>query len=255
LSKQKSEKNSRYLALLADVHANLPALDIIMTYLKDQKIHNGIVLGDIVGYGPHPSECINILANSGFAIIKGNHDHAVVTGSFSKGFSKTGKWVIEWTIKNITNNDKHWLSKLPEFLNADSWLAVHGSPMDPTYFNGYVYEMTYKKNLDNLEKRNISLCFHGHTHIMGVYARKSGINDDFYTNETITLNQYDYSLVCPGAVGQARNGNPQCQFAIYDSQESKINFICLDYDIEKTIKDMKKLGFPESLQDRLISGR
>lgn len=243
------------MAILADVHANLPALDTIMSYLAKHDIQNGIVLGDIVGYGPHPAECIGRLANSNFTIIKGNHDNAVVTGIFSRGFSKMGKWVIEWTIKNIASSDKKWLGKLPDYSSADTWLAVHGSPMDPTHFNGYVYEMTYKRNLDNLEQRKIPLCFHGHTHIMGMYGRRHGVDDSFYTDETILLNEYEYSLVCPGAVGQARNGNPQCQFAIYDNLENKISFISLDYDMEKTINDMRKFGFPESLQERLTEGR
>lgn len=253
--KKSIRSNTRFLAILADVHANLPALDAVLSYLKKQDISNGIVLGDTVGYGPHPSECIKRLTNSNLIIIKGNHDNAVATGNYSKGFSRTGKWVIEWTIENIGSRDKKWLGKLPAFLRGNGWLAVHGSPMDPTHFNGYVYEMTYKKNLDNLEQREIPHCFHGHTHIMGVYARKSGIEDKFYKSDTIQLNEYKHSLVCPGAVGQARDGNPQCQFAIYDSMENKINFLCLDYDMEKTIDDMKRFGFPTSLQERLTSGR
>jgi predicted phosphodiesterase len=255
LFKKSINSNTRFLAVLADVHANLPALDTALSYLKQQDVNTGIVLGDTVGYGPHPSECIKRLANSNLIIIKGNHDNAVATGNYSKGFSTTGKWVIEWTINNISNKDKKWLGKLPAFLRGNGWLAVHGAPMDPTYFNGYVYEMTYKKNLDNLEQRRIPLCFHGHTHIMGVYGRMSGVEDNFYLSDTISLDNHNHSLICPGAVGQARNGNPQCQFAIYDSIENIINFLCLDYDMEKTINDMKRFGFPTSLQERLTSGR
>lgn len=254
-SDEEEKHDGRYLAILADVHANLPALEAVLSYLSEHKIHDGIVLGDTVGYGPYPSQCIERLAGTGLTVLKGNHDHAVVVGNRKKGFSRMGAWVIEWTIDLLGESDKAWLGSLPEAVEGDGWLAVHGAPVDSTFFNGYVYEMTYKKNLDNLQQRNIPLCFHGHTHVMGMYGRKKGKPDGFLLEDEVNLNNFDFSLVCPGSVGQARNGNPQAQFGIYDREEQRMNFIGLDYEIEKTISEMKALGFPDTLGERLLLGR
>jgi diadenosine tetraphosphatase ApaH/serine/threonine PP2A family protein phosphatase len=128
---------------------------------------------------------------------------------------------------------------------------VHGSPIDPLFFYAYVYEMTYERNLNRLQERNISLCFHGHTHLPGMYGRVIGKPDQFYLEEVIDLTQFSYSLVCPGSVGQPRNRQLGAQFVIYDRDENKIHFKCLDYPIDKTIHDMESYHFPHALINML----
>ncbi|NIT79076.1 MAG: metallophosphoesterase, partial [Thermoplasmata archaeon] len=157
------------LAILADVHANRPALEAVLDHLRSAGISRGVVLGDIVGYGPHPRDCIDLLRGSGFTLLKGNHDHGAANESPRKGFSNTAYWVIEWTRKVLDPETKAWLDDLPCYLEDDDWIALHGSPRDPTFFNGYVYQMTYEANLDELESRDVPICFHGHTHIQGTY--------------------------------------------------------------------------------------
>lgn len=248
-----------YIAVLADIHANLPALDVVLAFLRSENIKHGIVLGDVVGYGPHPSECIERLRASGFTVIKGNHDHAAVTGDCQRGMSLVARDCIERSIPLLSDEQKRWLEELPmeicssgEFANL--WIAVHGAPIDPNFFYAYIYEMTYTKNLDNLAKRQIRHCFHGHTHIQGIYARKKSGMDDFYKPEDKLLHDFKHSLICPGSVGQPRNGHAGAQFAVYNQRNDEIRFFNLPYAIEKTIGDMQKLGFPATLSQRLMSG-
>lgn len=240
---------TRYLALLSDIHANLPALETVLTFLKEQNIQQGLVLGDTVGYGPHPSQCIERVQATGFMVLKGNHDHGLATDNFKKGFSRTASWALEWSVNKITAEQKSWLSNLPPLFHYENtWLALHGAPIDPTFFNAYVYEMTYHSNLDVLQRKDIFLCFHGHTHQPGVYGRRSTIIDKFCPGEDdITLAQFDHALICPGSVGQPRNGGIQTQFAIYDQKEQKVHYHYLSYDIEKVTQLMKSEGFPETL--------
>ncbi|OQW94344.1 MAG: hypothetical protein BWK79_06340 [Beggiatoa sp. IS2] len=240
---------TRYLALLSDIHANLPALETVLTFLKQQNIQQGIVLGDTVGYGPHPSQCIERVQSTGFMVLKGNHDHGLATDNFKKGFSRTASWALEWSVTQITPEQKSWLSHLPPLFHYENiWLAVHGAPIDPTFFNAYVYEMTYHNNLDVLQRKGISLCFHGHTHQAGVYGRRSTVIDKYCLGEgNIALEQFDHALICPGSVGQPRDGGTQTQFAIYDQQERKVYYHHLPYDVEKVIQLMKREGFPETL--------
>jgi diadenosine tetraphosphatase ApaH/serine/threonine PP2A family protein phosphatase len=131
---------------------------------------------------------------------------------------------------------------------------VHGAPNDKTFFNAYVYEMTYEDNLLNLETRNLRLCFHGHTHLQKVYFRK-GRQDRSSTAVRQNLNDYEQALVCPGSIGQPRSGKPGCEFALYDHQSGELEFIHLDYDATVTMNDMKTYSFPTNLIERLYRGR
>lgn len=256
---QRKPFTERYWAIFADVHANLPALEVVLNFLRSENIHQGLVLGDIVGYGPHPTACIERLENSGFNIIKGNHDYAAISGDIRRGMSSTAHWAINWTIPQLNPAHKQWLDGLPLELSGviaseRTWLAVHGSPMDAQYFYGYVYTMTYQDNLNILAQRKIDICFHGHSHVQGIYARKKNQSDQFYNHLQQTLQDYQQCLICPGSVGQPRNGQLGAQFAIFDQQEQRISFHNLPYDMDLTLNAMTALNFPASLISRLRTG-
>jgi predicted phosphodiesterase len=256
---KKLNLNNRYLAIFADVHANLPALDAVLSFLRRENITQGIVLGDTVGYGPHPVECIERLQASGFTVLKGNHDHATATGETARGMSSDARWCIEWTIPKLSKSHLQWLNELPLELHgmtsaAKNWLAIHGSPSDSSYFYGYVYEMTYEQNLDNLEQRKIDLCFHGHSHVQGIYIRqKIAVQDKFHADKQQFLEKHRHSLICPGSVGQPRDrdGKRGAKFAIYDQENQEIKFFTIDYPLDGIVNDMRANGFPESLLVRL----
>lgn len=249
-----SRTEQRYLALLGDIHANLPALEAVLGFLRRQGITQGLALGDFVGYGPHPCECIDRMAESNFIAIKGNHDHAAATGIMIKGLSEAAKWVLEWTIPVLGETRKRWLADLPLNIEGEGWLALHGAPVDPGCFNGYVYVMTYEDNLDNLEQRGIRLCFHGHSHISAVYAKLSGNRSGCFTEAEQNLTGYRHALVCPGSVGQPRNRQIGAQVAIWDQVEQTLRFVTLPYDTDITVRAMRDAGFPDSLSQRLLTG-
>jgi len=254
--KKKTKKlNGRYLAVMADIHANETALDCVLAYYKEHNIDQGIVLGDIVGYGPDPRICIEKLQESPFEIIKGNHDHAVAMTNITKGFSNNARTVVNWTIEQLGEEYREWLKYLPSFVQQKDWLAVHGAPIDPAFFYGYVYLMTAVDNLDYLQEKTISLCFHGHSHMPGVYARDKGGFDHHLSREQIKLTKYQNALVCPGAVGQPRNGNPGAQCAVYDREKQVVNFITLPYSVDSVVERMKQHDLPAPLWQRLQAGK
>jgi predicted phosphodiesterase len=241
-------------AILGDVHANLPALEAVLAFLRDEGITEGLVLGDSVGYGPHPGPCIERLAESGFAVLKGNHDHAAVAGLPALGLSAEARWALEWTASQLAEPHRRWLDELPLSLAGEGWLAVHGAPMDPGYFNGYVYEMTYDANLDHLAEHGIPLCFHGHTHVPGVYARLKNNRSGRFDEPEHRLGDYRQALVCPGSVGQPRNRQPGTHFALWNRSAGTLRFVRLAYDLEATLRAMHETGFPQRLRDRLTLG-
>ncbi|WP_069470013.1 metallophosphoesterase family protein [Candidatus Marithrix sp. Canyon 246] len=222
---------SRYIALLADIHANLPALETVLDFLESKHINRIIVLGDIVGYGKQPNACIETLkAQTNIYIIKGNHDHALATGKFEHGFSQVAQAALQWSQDKVSSDNKKWLLELPPMIRHKDWLAVHGAPVDPTFFNAYVYEMTYEDNLNELQNKKIPICFHGHTHIPGVYGRLGSHYDKHYIEETMELKQFTHTLICPGSVGIPRvKPLDAAQFAIYDKELKQIQFISLLY--------------------------
>ncbi len=261
ISKQLVVHRQEYIAILSDIHGNLPALEAVLAYLEAHHITQGMVLGDTVGYGPHPVECIDLLQKTKLTVIKGNHDHAAATGDSNRGMSKIAKWCIEWTIPRLSAAQRQWLNDLPLELNSATesgkkWQAMHGAPIDPNYFYAYVYQMTYEQNLNVLAERGIDLCFHGHSHVQGMYVRDSLGRDSFIKphDATIRLDDYKQALICSGAIGQPRDGSVGAQFALYNQHSNELEFILVDYQMDKTIQDMQTLNFPETLWDRLKRG-
>lgn len=246
---------SGLLALLADVHGNAPALEKALEYLAGRGIERGLMLGDVVGYGPHPRQCVAMLRGlEGWGMLRGNHDHAVANGQLRSGASALAQWSLDWTIAQLDEDEAAWLAELPVYLQADGWLAVHGSPRDKTFFNGYVYQMTYTENLDELARRGLPLCFHGHTHIQKTWLRDAeGDRGDASAEQT--LSGVDHALICPGSVGQPRGGEPGVELAIVDLTEHRLEFVRLPYDLTLTVADMQRQGFPPEMGERLLKGQ
>jgi predicted phosphodiesterase len=239
-------------AILGDVHANAPALKAVLTDMESKGIAHGIVVGDIVGYGPHPAACIALLAGKPLTLVRGNHDHAAACESSQGRFSKSAAWAIDWTIQQLSRKEKDWLARLETHFECDDFIAMHGAPRDPSFFNAYVYESTYEKNLDCLEERNVRMCFHGHTHIPGVYIRPQKGSDYLETSTVVALAQkVKCCLISPGSVGQPRKLSWQAQYAIYNKAEKLLEYHYVDYDIQSVIEDMRIAGFPDFVRSHL----
>jgi len=248
------KRQSSRLAVLADIHSNLPALEAVLEDMKKLGVSEAVVLGDSIGYGPFPAECVALLAERGFKVIKGNHDHGIANKSFEKGFSQYASWAARWTYPQLSPEAIRWLEELPLYVEGPRWLAVHGAPCDRYFFYGYVYQMTYEKNLQVLKERDMPVCFHGHTHLPGVYYSRGEDSGFLELNGVHSLAEFDYCLVCPGSVGQPRNGNPNSQYLIFDTQQNTVEFRSIEYDLERTCAAMKQNGFPGQLIDRLRMG-
>jgi predicted phosphodiesterase len=253
----KQQDESRYLAVLSDVHANLPALEAVLDALNALGVRQGLVLGDLVGYGPHPSECVERLQDSGFTCLKGNHDVAATETSAGRmvraAMSGHARWGAEWTARRLAAPQREWLMHLPSIVYRQDWIGVHGAPGDPHHYHGYIHEHTCQRNLDELQRQDVHLCFHGHTHVPGVHARAPGRPDAYYGEARQDLAAYRYALVCAGAVSQPRNGQTGAQFALYDRETRWIEFHNLAYDVSSTLHDMQRHGFPDALMRRLQS--
>lgn len=234
------------IALIADIHSNLPALMAVDAEIRRRGIRRVLVLGDVVGYGPHPRECIAWLRDAGYAVLRGNHDHAAATGETAAGFGRTARRAIEWTRTMLDGDDVAWLSALPFQAFGEGWMAQHGAPMDPAHFNAYVYRLTVEDNLDFLAQSKLRWGLYGHTHIAGIHYRARGATG--YRDAAVqSLSGDDHALICPGSVGQPRSGVFGAELAVFDAGAASIEFVRLDYDPSRTLEDLQRFGLPDTL--------
>lgn len=252
--RNKARFSKRYMAVIGDVHGNEPALRAVLAYLDQEGIKDILVTGDVVGYGPDPEICVSLLRERDALVIAGNHDFVCGGGEFPRGFSPDARWVIEWSRERLKQDDLDWLGNLPRVYRQDDWMAVHGAPIDKHYFYAYVYAMTYEDNLQHLADIRTRLCFHGHTHMPGVYYQGE-LNHGFSDAAEQSLAPYHHALICPGSVGQPRSGYKGTEFAVYDREENRLRLIRLQYDVDPVLEKMRKENFPIRLLTRLMQGR
>lgn len=243
--------------VLADVHANLPALQAVIASARALGAERWLFLGDAVGYGPHPAECIALLASlEGLEAVGGNHDHVVAKDRPDDGMSRMARFVVEWTAARLGVRERAWLAALPRERRGEGWLAVHGAPRDPDRIYAYVYELTFRENLEALRAQAIGACFHGHTHVPFVHRRNPDGSTEKLGPVAIALGAHGTQLlVNPGSVGQPRDGDPRASFAIWARASGAITFHRAEYAIDETVADMRRAGFPPDLAYRLETGR
>lgn len=236
------------IAIFSDIHANIDALDAVLADMDQRGIGFAFVLGDVVGYGPDPNACVERLRERSFVTVKGNHDNAVATGVSTQSNSRSAQWAIDWTINNIRQENRQWLAHLPACVKTDEFWLLHGAPIDASFFNAYVYQMTYQQNLDALQQHKMPLCFHGHSHIPGIYWRDKKQQDGFtyQAAKNISLDKA-FMLISAGSVGQPRDGQAAAQYAIWDKKAATLTFINVPYAIETVIKKMQQLNFPSDV--------
>ncbi len=248
-----TERHTRGLTLVfADVHANLPALDAVLDEAGRLGADEYLFLGDVVGYGPHPRECIARLAGlKSAALLKGNHDNAVATGELDVGMNQMAKVSAEWTIDLLSGAERRWLGALAAEVEEADWLAVHGAPRDPYRFFAYVYELTYEDNLRYMSQQSKHLCFVGHTHMQLAHTQGHAGMLKHRDVSTLKVDDYTESLVNPGSVGQPRDADTRAAFALWNRADNQVTFHRVAYDVERTCEDLREVGLPQQLCRRL----
>ncbi len=241
--------------VLADVHGNLPALEAVLAEARRQGATRWLFLGDAVGYGPFPKECVERLAELGDRLvgIRGNHDHALATG-IDVAMNSLARVCAEWTRTVLGTAELAWLGGLPTDHAEEGWLAVHGAPKDPQRFLAYVYDLTYEDNLEHLRRSRTPICFHGHTHVQLVHVELAGGASKLAGERTVELNRKHTWLVNPGSVGQPRDGDPRAAYALWNQRTGELRSLRVAYDLERTLAAVRAADLPSRLETRLQAG-
>lgn len=246
----------RRTCIIADIHANLPALEAVLQAAQEIGVSDYLCLGDIVGYGPHPEACVTRIAELPLmAAIKGNHDQAVVTGNEETGIRTMAQESFRWTLEKLSPKSKEWLATLPTHWRKEEVMAIHGSLLDPQHMYGYIYEMTYEDNLCKAQAMKLAVVFFGHSHFPLVYRLSKGQKEQRLPAQSVRLFEPESAvLINPGSVGQPRDRDPRAAFAIWEHASKQVHFFRQDYPIAETLKDLRKEGLNERLAQRLQEG-
>jgi diadenosine tetraphosphatase ApaH/serine/threonine PP2A family protein phosphatase len=238
--------------IISDIHSNLEAFLTVLDQLK--KVDQLINLGDIVGYGPNPNECVEKVKELNIPTVAGNHDKAVTGELDFTWFNPRAKEAVYWTQRTIFQENLEYLKKLPAAMEGNDFQAVHGSLKSPLE----EYITCLVDAIPTFEKMTKKLCFVGHSHSPLFIARTAEGNYDGRTlndGDEILVDDYEKVIINVGGVGQPRDGDPRASFGTYNSKTKIFTLHRIEYDIKAVQEKMKSAKLPQSLIDRLSFGK
>jgi len=237
-------------AILSDIHSNLAAFEAV---LADLKARGGVdelwCLGDVIGYGPDPHECIQLLRSQRHLCVAGNHDWAAIGNIDTSYFNLEAAAACRWTASKLTQDDILYLRSLPLILQRGDFTLVHGSPREPIW----EYILSKDKALDNFAYFDTRFCFVGHSHSPFVFELDRNICIPQFLGRNLLLKQNRLVINC-GGVGQPRDYDARASYAILDTEEGLLQHYRVGYDIFKTQQKMIDAHLPFDLISRLSVG-
>lgn len=249
-------------ALISDIHGNLEALLAVLDDIRSVSVDEIYCLGDIIGYGPNPCECLDQVIKHAKLTILGNHDQAALFDP--DGFNPMALQAIYWTRDQLDSGpgtaaqiNRRWdfLGELPRYIDEGEYRFVHGSPRDPT--NEYVfpeYQFDHRK-MEILFGKIERYCFMGHTHLPGVFTTECEFIEPDDCDYSYSLGS-DKVMINVGSVGQPRDDDSRACYVIIDTDASSVTFRRVEYDIDTTVAKIYSVpDLSNALGDRLRHGR
>ncbi len=240
--------------VIADIHANLPAFDAV---LADAGEFDEVwCLGDVVGYGPDPNECVDRLRQFRLRVVAGNHDLASVGMVAMSEFNPQARQATSWTADRLSEDNRRFLEDLPLQLTWENWTLVHGSLRSPVW----EYVDNSRTALDNLLHQPTRYCLVGHTHVPTHFREVGGLLRRA-RERRFAGDRHGFSLdaarsiLNPGSVGQPRDGDPRASYMLLDPEAGSGEVRRVEYPIGVTQQRILDLGLPERNAFRLSQGR
>ena len=235
--------------IVADVHANLAAFEAVLRHAKAQGPVEAIwCLGDIVGYGAEPGECIDLLRGYEHLMIAGNHDLAATGAIGIDYFNATAREAALWTSQHLRDSDREFLQALPLTVTSGEFTLVHGSLIDPVWD----YLVTPSVAADHFELQETPYCLVGHSHLPIVFHAGNSWTEWLEDGERVEL-KGGKLVANPGSVGQPRDGDWRAAYALLT--DDALTFHRVEYKVARTQAKMQEAGLPAALIERLAHGR
>ena len=237
--------------ILSDIHANLVALEAVLAAAGQWD--RVWFLGDLVGYGPNPNECVERLRDLSPLALSGNHDWAVLDKIDTDEFNDDARRLVNWTRQELTSENLAYLESLPPRHVEPPFTLAHASPRHPVW----EYILDLQTALDNFDHFETPICLVGHSHIPALFLLDETAGElNFYLvgdAEAVDLSQ-GRLIINPGSVGQPRDGDPRASFAILDDETQTWTLHRVTYDIAETQRRMRAHKMPSRLIERLEFG-
>jgi len=239
--------------ILGDIHSNLSALEAAVGVLQEERVDVIISVGDVVGYGAAPADCIALLKEIDAVTVKGNHDAAAAGQIDLMYFNQFAREAVKWTQAVLEKDDLEWLGSLPLTVDFEDCSVAHGTYFKPELFDYINSPSDGDPSLDAMRR---PVCFIGHTHVPRMLLR---LADDphrtaYTTEDFVDLREVNKALINVGSVGQPRDDDPRAAVALFDSNEDTVALRRIEYDIERESDRIRRAGLPAVLADRLFLG-
>jgi predicted phosphodiesterase len=237
-------------AIIADIHGNLDAFQVVLEDIRAQNATNIVCLGDIVGYNAQPKECLQIVREMNIPCVKGNHDEYCSSEDHLEGFNPHAAEAVHWSREQLTTEEKVWLRDLKYTRQAANFTMVHATLDAPGRWQ-YVFDKLAAAA--SFPYQTTQMCFFGHTHVPVAFMRDTVVRGGTYSKFKVDPTKKYFINV--GAVGQPRDNNPKAAYVLYDTDAATIELRRLEYDIAAAQKKIRDAGLPERLAERLAYGR
>jgi predicted phosphodiesterase len=242
------------LAIISDIHANLPALQTVLARIEEHDAVDEILcLGDVVGYGGFPNECCELLREHCSVVLLGNHDAACVGVMDTDYYYDAARQVLFWTREHLSEENFRWLYSLPyshQRPDIDCGF-YHAAPILPSGFY-YVVRSEEANALTRMDEGFFGHNFIGHSHLTTMYEYKGRKVRD--VSERYSYDENGRYLVNCSSVGQPRDRNPQAGYVLFDTETRDLRHVRIDYDIERAANRIREVGLEEKFARRLTMG-
>jgi len=223
------------IGFISDIHGNMEALEVALAAIEKRQPDRLYCLGDIVGYGANPNECIERVRQSCQIVVLGNHDAALIGHTSIQYFNSYAQEAITWASRVITEENLAFLRAMPLALSSDGLLLVHATPRDPAHWD---YIFSQKEAQRHFEVMEESVAFIGHSHIPAEFR------DETTGKRIINI----------GSVGQPRDGDARLSCGLFETEAGTFQWIREVYPVQDAAAKIRRAGLPEFLAQRLSLG-
>ncbi|MGH2374976.1 MAG: metallophosphoesterase family protein [bacterium] len=241
------------IAVVSDIHANLEALEVVLSQIEDQRPDCLVCLGDFVGYGPDPNACIELVTPRLRAAVVGNHDVAATGVRSSEDFNLYAAEAIVWTQQALSEESRSYLTGLPQRTELEGLLLVHGSPRRPV--DEYILDTRTARASFSANTFRIALVGHTHQPVVFIESHHRASAQGLLPEVPVRLRSHNRYIINVGSVGQPRDGDPRAAYAIIDTADGTATLFRVAYPVEETQRKMEAAGLPAPLIERLALGR
>ncbi len=236
--------------IFGDIHGNLEGLEAVLKDMEKQGVTHPVCIGDIVGYGANPNECLQHVQNMNCPVIKGNHDEEASDTGDLKDFNPVAAAAMVWTREQLDTTQKDYLRELPYTMHISNFTVVHASLDSPEQWS-YVFNKLEASS--NFTYQMTPICFYGHTHVPTIFIRDQKMTGGFYSKIRIQTRRKYFINV--SSAGQPRDGDWRCGYVIYSPEDETVELRRLEYDIVSAQKKIIQNGLPRRLAERLAVGK